>query len=76
MKWLVVALAAVAAVVVVNVALLSYGGSAKDPVGQLTPIGSVPAQPATTTVHTTTVTQTTTGDNGGGGKGRNHPEDD
>ena len=42
------------------------------------PVGSVPAQPATTTVPTSTVSPTTTSgdDSGGGGKGRSHPEDD
>ena len=43
MRWLLLALAAVAAVVVVNVALLSHSGAPGDPVGKLVPIASIPA---------------------------------
>src|SRR5437763_30796 len=43
MRWVLVTAAAVAAVVAVNVALLSYGGRQPDRVGRLTPIASMPA---------------------------------
>lgn len=46
MRWLVVAAAALAAVVAANVALLRYGGDRHDPVGNLTPVASVPQHPA------------------------------
>jgi hypothetical protein len=45
MKWIVAAVA-VAAVVCVNAALLSYGGNRNDPAGRLTPIASIPAPAA------------------------------
>ena len=51
MRWIVVAAAAVAAVVAVNVALLAYGGDRHDPVGKLSPVATMPspAPPVTVT---------------------------
>lgn len=44
MRWVVVAVvAALAAVVAVNVLLLSSSGGRHDPVGQLSPVASVPS---------------------------------
>lgn len=43
MSWIVVTVAALTAVVAVNVALLSYGGDRHDPVGRLSPVATVPA---------------------------------
>ena len=61
MRWLLLALVAVAAVVAVNVALLSHSGAPNDPVGKLIPVASIPRPtPAAPAV---TVTQS-------------HPEDD
>jgi hypothetical protein len=42
-SWVVVTVAALTAVVAVNVALLSYGGDRHDPVGRLSPVATVPA---------------------------------
>jgi hypothetical protein len=50
-KWVVAALAAVAAVVAVNVALLSYGGDRHDPVGRLSPVATLPAAPPAVAPH-------------------------
>ena len=44
MKWMVVAVAALVAVVAANVALLRYGGDRHDPVGRLTPVTSIPVR--------------------------------
>ena len=43
MRWALLALAAVAAVVAINVALLSNSGAPSDPVGRLIPVASTPA---------------------------------
>lgn len=48
MRWLLLALVAVAAVVAVNVALLSHSGAPNDPVGKLVPVASIPTPPAPT----------------------------
>lgn len=42
MSWVVVAVAALTAVVAVNVALLSYGADRHDPVGRLSPLTTLP----------------------------------
>lgn len=54
MRWVVVAVAALAAVVAVNVALLAYGGDRHDPVGKLSPLATLPS-PAPAPAPTTTV---------------------
>lgn len=57
MKWALVVVVALAAVIAVNAALLSYGGDRHDPVGRLSPVTTVPApspttpRPATTSEH-------------------------
>jgi hypothetical protein len=49
MRWTIAAIvAALAAVVAVNVALLTYAGDRHDPVGRLSPIASLPAAPGPT----------------------------
>jgi hypothetical protein len=47
-RWLLLALVAVTAVVAVNVALLSHSGAPNDPVGKLVPVASIPTPPAAT----------------------------
>lgn len=48
MKWALVVLVALAAVIAANVVLLSFGGDRNDPVGQLSPVASLQAPvPAT-----------------------------
>lgn len=48
MKWALVVLVALAAVIAVNAALLSYGGARHDPVGRLSPVATMPAPSSTT----------------------------
>lgn len=45
MKWVLVVLVALAAVIAANVVLLSYGGDRHDPVGRLSPVASLRAPP-------------------------------
>jgi hypothetical protein len=54
-KWILLVAVALAAVIAVNAALLSYGRDRHDPVGRLKPVASLPAPASTTpTVPTTT----------------------
>ena len=63
MKWAGASVvAALAAIVAVNVLLLTYGGDRHDPVGRLSPVARLPAQ----TVRPRPVSPTTTVDNHGG----------
>lgn len=64
MKWALVVLVALAAVIAVNAALLSYGGDRHDPVGRLSPVARMPAPSSTTARPTTT------------GEHHDHHEDD
>jgi hypothetical protein len=68
MKWVLLVAVALAAVIAVNAALLSYGGERHDPVGQLSPVATMPVP--TSTTRTTTIPPTTTSEH------RGHYEDD
>ena len=46
MRWVVLALTCVAAVVAVNIALLSATGTRHDPVGRLSPVGTTIPTPS------------------------------
>lgn len=52
MKWVLLVAVALVAVIAVNAALLSYGGERHDPVGQLSPVATMPVPTSTATTPT------------------------
>jgi hypothetical protein len=53
-KWILLVAVALAAVIAVNAALLSYGRDRHDPVGRLNPVAHLPAAGSTTETAPTT----------------------